>query len=139
MVSPSTGTKAALYVDRIGYEVFPEVEPGAPYVSAPADETGLKYRAERKTFQGADATAEHAQNFVKQVRIGTKGAVDEMVGQTATAACHLGTIAAKVGRTLHWNAEKEEFEDDAEASRLLTRDLRKPYDLKCAVCPESLS
>ena len=59
---------------------------------------GLKYRAERKTYQGADATAEHAQNFVKQVRIGTKGAVDEMVGHTATAACHLGTIAAKSGQ-----------------------------------------
>jgi hypothetical protein len=115
-------------VDRIGYEVFPEPEPGAPY-AALADESGIKYRAERKTFQGADATAEHAQNFVKQLRTGTKGAVDEMVGHTATAACHLGTIAAKVGRTLHWNAEKEDFENDAEASRLLTRELRKPYDL----------
>jgi len=52
-----------------------------------------------------------------------------MVGHTATAACHLGTIAAKVNRTLHWNAEKEDFENDAEASRLLTRELRKPYDL----------
>jgi hypothetical protein len=116
-------------VDRIGYEVFPEVEPGAPYATAPSDESGLKYRAERKAFQGADATAEHAQNFVKQVRIGTKGAVDEMVGHTATAACHLGTIAAKVGRTLHWNAEKEDFENDPEASKLLARELRKPYDL----------
>jgi predicted dehydrogenase len=123
------GTKAALYVDRIGYEIFPEVEPGPPYASPPADESGLKYRAERKTFQGADATAEHAQNFIKQVRIGTKGAVDEMVGHTATATCHLGTIAAKLGRTLHWNAEKEDFEDDADASRLLARELRKPYDL----------
>ncbi|MGA2742985.1 MAG: hypothetical protein ABSG65_36800, partial [Bryobacteraceae bacterium] len=123
------GAKAALFVDRIGYEIFPEVEPGAPYAQAPADESGLKYRAERKAFQGADATAEHAQNFVKQVRIGTKGAVDEMVGHSATAACHLGTIAAKVGRTLHWNPEKEDFENDPEASRLLVRELRKPYDL----------
>jgi predicted dehydrogenase len=123
------GAKAALYVDRIGYEIFPELEPGAPYATAPADESGLKYRAERKTFQGADATAEHAQNFIKQVRIGHKGAVDEMTGHSATSACHLGTIAAKVGRTLHWNAEKEDFENDAEASRLLTRELRKPYDL----------
>jgi hypothetical protein len=52
-----------------------------------------------------------------------------MVGHTATTACHLGTIAAKVGRTLHWNAQKEDFENDAEASRLLARELRKPYDL----------
>jgi predicted dehydrogenase len=123
------GTKSALYVDRIGYETFPEVEPGPPYAAPPANETGLKYRAERKAFQGADATVEHAQNFVKQVRIGHKGEVDEMVGHRATTACHLGTIAAKTGRTLHWDAEKEDFEGDPEASRLLTRELRKPYDL----------
>jgi predicted dehydrogenase len=121
------GTKAALYVDRIGYEVFPEVQPGAPY-AAPPDEGAVKYRAERKTFQGADATAAHAQNFVRQVRSGRKGAVDEMTGHLATTACHLGTIAAKVGRTLKWNAEREDFEGDPEASRLLTRELRKPYD-----------
>lgn len=123
------GTKAALYVDRIGYEVFPEVQPGPPYAAPPVEEKDLKYRADRKTFQGADATVEHAQNFVKQVRSGQKGPVDEIVGHRATAACHLGTIAAKVGRTLQWNAEKEDFENDPEASRLLARELRRPYDL----------
>jgi predicted dehydrogenase len=122
------GTRAALYVDRIGYEIFPELEPGSPYAS-PEGESGLKFRAERRFFQGADATAAHAQNFIKQVRIGEKGAVDEMVGHAATAVCHLGTIAAKVGRKLRWNAQKEDFENDREASRLLTRPLRKPYDL----------
>ncbi|HUE00879.1 MAG TPA: Gfo/Idh/MocA family oxidoreductase [Bryobacteraceae bacterium] len=123
------GTKAALYVDRIGYETFPELEPGPPYETPAAGETNLKYRAERKAFQGADATSLHAQSFISQVRIGHKSAIDEMVGHTATAACHLGTIAAKTGRTLHWNAAREDFENDPEASKLLTRSLRKPYDL----------
>jgi predicted dehydrogenase len=123
------GTKAALYVDRIGYEIFPELVPGPPYGGPPEKESALKYRAERKTVQGADATALHAQNFIRQVRTGHKGPVDEMVGHRATAACHLGTIAAKVGRTLHWDAEKEEFANDPEAAKLLTRELRKPYDL----------
>ncbi len=121
------GTKAALYVDRIGYEIFPELEPGQPYGGG--DDVPMRYRAERKFFQGADATAAHAQNFIRQVRLGRKGPVDEMTGHAATAACHLGTIAAKVGRTLRFNAEKEDFENDREASRLLTRELRKPYDL----------
>ncbi|MFN7998259.1 MAG: Gfo/Idh/MocA family oxidoreductase [Bryobacteraceae bacterium] len=123
------GTKAALFVDRIGYEIFPEPVPGPPYGGAPADESNLKYRAERKAVQGADATAEHAQGFIRQVRSGHKGEADEMVGHRATSACHLGTIAAKTGRTLRWNAEREDFENDPEASRLLTRELRKPYDL----------
>jgi predicted dehydrogenase len=123
------GTKAALYVDRIGYEVFPEVEPGDSYATPPANETGVRYRAERKQFQGADATPQHARNFIEQVRAGHQGALVAMDGHRATTACHLGTIAAKVNRTLHWNAEREDFDGDAEASGLLVRDLRKPYDL----------
>jgi len=111
------GSKAALYVDRIGYELYTEA-------GRPRGSTG-----ERKAVQGADATLEHAQNFTKQVRIGTKGPVDEMTGYTSTATCHLGTIAAKAGRTLHWDAQKEDFVNDREASRLLTRTLRKPFDL----------
>ena len=50
---------------------FPNWSPDRLTQAAPADESGLKYRAERKTFQGADATAQHAQNFIRQVRIGT--------------------------------------------------------------------
>ncbi len=123
------GTKATLFVDRVGYEIFPEVEPGPPYGGGRGDESELKYRAERKTLQGEDATALHAQNFVQQVRIGHKGAVDEMTGHTSTTTCLIGTIAAKIGRKLRWNAEKEDFENDPEASRMLTRVLRKPYDL----------
>jgi predicted dehydrogenase len=111
------GSKASLYVDRIGYELYSEA--GHPRGSP----------GERKAVQGADVTLQHAQNFIKQVRIGTKGAVDEMTGYTSTSTCHLGTIAAKVGRTLHWDAQKVDFVNDREASRLLTRTLRKPYDL----------
>jgi hypothetical protein len=35
----------------------------------------------------------------------------------------------KTGKKLHWDAEKEQFLDDSEASAMLTRTLRKPYDL----------
>ncbi len=123
------GTKAALFVDRIGYETFPEVEPGAPYQTPASGQTDVKYRAQRRSLQGADATSLHARNFIQQVRSGHKGPVDEIAGHRATLTCHLGTIAAKVGRTLHWNEEKEDFENDPEASALLTRNLRKPYGL----------
>ena len=86
-------------------------------------------RGNRRSFQGADTTALHTQNFVKQLRTGTRNKVDGITGHTSTAACHLGTIAAKVGRRLHWDADREECINDCEASALLTRVLRKPYDL----------
>ena len=111
------GGKAALYVDRLGWELFPE--------------TGRRGGAagERKFRQGDDASSLHAQNFVKQIRIGTKGEVDDMSGFRSTSTCHLGTIAARVNHKIQWKEQKDELPNDPAASRLLTRTFRKPYDL----------
>ena len=120
------GTKGTLFVDRIGHEIYPEVEPGRMY-----DDSGqiqVRYRMERKTFQGADATELHAQNFIRHLR-GEKAPADAETGHRSTSTCLLGTIAAKVGRKLKWDAEREDFVSDAEASRLLSRQARKPWDL----------
>ena len=38
-------------------------------------------------------------------------------------------IAFKTGKKLHWNAETEGFDGDGEASKLLARVARKPWDL----------
>ena len=43
--------------------------------------------------------------------------------------CHLGNISTKLGRTLHWDAEKEEVIGDSEANRLLSISYRKPWTL----------
>ena len=44
-----------------------------------------------------------------------------------TAACQMGTIAAKVGRKLTWDAAKEEFVNDRDANKLLRYDVREEY------------
>ena len=42
--------------------------------------------------------------------------------------CLLGNIAMKTGKKLHWDAKKEDFIGASDASALLSRNLRKPYD-----------
>ena len=42
---------------------------------------------------------------------------------------HLGLIAMITGRKLNWNAKREVIVGDKEASKLLTRDYRKPWKL----------
>lgn len=42
---------------------------------------------------------------------------------------HLGLIAMLTGRTIKWDAKKEKIIGDKEASKLLTRDFRKPWKL----------
>ena len=125
------GSKGALFVDRIGWEIFPEVEPMALdklFAMAPQPKE-VTYRMDRKMFQGEDATALHAQNFIKYVRGHEKPFADAEVGQRATTACLIGNIAYKTGLKLRWNAEREDFVNAPEASKLLKRAARKPWNL----------
>ncbi len=133
MASPFTAPKLQLYVDRIGYRTFPGVGARRAVRSSCSRRNPTSSIARNgRHFQGADATSLHAQNFrSQQVRTGHKGAVDEMVGAYGHHDLPFGHDRhAKTGNcTLHWNAQKEDFEGDSEASKLLTRDLRAPYNL----------
>jgi hypothetical protein len=52
------------------------------------------------------------------------------VGHQAAAACHLGVISMRLGRNLQWDPEREKFsgEGAGEASKLLAREMRKPFN-----------
>ena len=41
----------------------------------------------------------------------------------------LGNIAMKTGKKLHWDAKSETFTNSPDANAMLTRRLRKPWDL----------
>ncbi len=68
-------------------------------------------------------------NFIECVRSRKKPIADVAIGHKASNACHLGNIAYRTGRKLRWDAKSEEIVDDAEASKLLGREARKPWDL----------
>jgi predicted dehydrogenase len=130
------GTKGALYVDRIGYEVFPELAsegfmPGRPPAQGGGRRGGgpVSFRTERKVVQGADATELHGQNFVKFLRSRQDPSPNAEVGHKATSTCLLGMLAWKTGRKLKWDGKKQDFIGDAEASRLLSRPMRAPWNL----------
>jgi len=52
----------------------------------------------------------------------------EWAHRTATV-CHLGNIALKLKRPLKWDPVKEDFIDDAEASRMVDRPRRGPWQI----------
>ena len=104
------GTNGALYADRIGYEIYPE----------------LKSTLDRKQMNTTDATKLHAANFIDCVRSRKPPNAEVEIGHRSTTVAHLGNIAFKTGKKLHWNADTEEFIDDGEASKLLSREPRKP-------------
>jgi predicted dehydrogenase len=113
------GTNGALFADRIGFEIYPDLKPGS----------SSEYRVERKQTNVSDATALHAANFVECVRSRKTPNGEIQHGHRAASVAHLGNIAMKAGKKLRWDAQKEDFLDAPEASRLLSRQARKPWDL----------
>ncbi|HKJ69598.1 MAG TPA: Gfo/Idh/MocA family oxidoreductase, partial [bacterium] len=50
-------------------------------------------------------------------------------GHRVSSICHLGNISALLDRKLQWDPEQEQFINDAEANRYLTRSRRAPWRL----------
>ena len=68
-------------------------------------------------------------DMLEAIRDGRKPVCDIEVGHVASGLIHLGNIAWRTDRKLHFDAETESFGDDAEANRLLDRDYRRPWRL----------
>jgi hypothetical protein len=135
------GTKGTLITDRLGYEVYPEMEVEARALRSLDGETPargarrggaqaeVKFRCERKQVQGADRTDLHALNWIECLRTRKQPFASIELGYLATGTCLLGNIAIQAGRKLRWDGKKEDFIGDAAASRLLTREQRAPWNL----------
>ena len=90
-----------------------------------------------KTFMGKQrepgATGEglgnHYQNYIDAIRAGDQSLLTSPIEEGFyTCACvHLANISYRVGRTIHFDPDKQEIIGDEEASRLLTRNYRAPY------------
>ena len=51
------------------------------------------------------------------------------VGHRTVTLSHIGNIAMLLGRKLHWNPDAEQFVNDDEANRMLSRPMRSPWQL----------
>jgi predicted dehydrogenase len=51
------------------------------------------------------------------------------VGHQSAILCHLANISVELGRPLRWDPEREDFFDDAAASAMLNRPVRKGWEI----------
>ena len=119
------GTEAALFVDRIGMELYPETRGGGrggpPAASAQP--------AERMHMNEDEPTPLHTKYFVDNVRNRKEPFANIDVGVRATAIACMGNVAYWTGVKLKWDAERWQFPGEQEANRYLFRPYRKPWDL----------
>jgi predicted dehydrogenase len=132
------GTKGRMSLDRARLEVFPdrliEADQQIPSVSfsrrAPAAEP--RWRTEPLKLEGyeqvRDQFVPHVRNFLDCVKSRREPVSDLASAQETNVSCHLVNVAMKVGRVVRWDATKLDVVGDPEASRLLTKEYRAPWD-----------
>ena len=76
-----------------------------------------------------DAIVNHMGNFFDCVAERRLPISDVESQHRSVSVCHLGNIAMRLGRTLAWDPEAEQFPEDREANTWLSREQRAGYEL----------
>lgn len=107
------GTEGTLLLDRAGYELY--------------EEKNTKRPVERVDTNIQDGPWHRT--FVDCVREGRPAPMDIEQSHKATVCSHLGNIAYRTGRTIHWDGKNEQIVGDDEAAAMLSQPRRAGYEL----------
>jgi len=69
----------------------------------------------------------HKANFFESIRTRKDPIAPVEAGHRSITVCHLGVLSMRMNRTLNWDPEKQQFVNDSEADKHLSRPQRAPY------------
>jgi predicted dehydrogenase len=75
----------------------------------------------------ASAVRGHMRDFLQAVASRGRPVADIEQGHISTASCILANLSQKLGRSLVWDADKQQVIGDEEANKLLRRSYREPW------------
>ena len=135
------GTKGSMTLSRGAFQIYPDMRQppenlipqmggghpiGGPVLTAEKPTPWIEAMRQPATN---DLLGTHARNFVDCIKSRQRPAADVEDGHRTAVACHLANISLRLGgRTLRWDADREEITGDREASEYLVREYRKPWD-----------
>ncbi len=119
------GSEASMILDRSGYTITAEAR-GGNKLGEVVETAGNDF-TENVHIQSLKA---HAEVFLDCLRTRKRPPADVEVGHLATNPGHLMNIAWRVGRKIHWDAEKEQVIGDDDANALVTKQYRAPWTLE---------
>ena len=82
---------------------------------------------ELRTGTGSPNLLAHHRNFFECVRSGARPNADIEINHYSSSLCHLGNIATRVGRVLHFDIAKEQITHDNDAAPLVRRQYREHW------------
>lgn len=80
--------------------------------------------------KGGQGPEEHMANYFRSVRQGSPSVADAEVAHLSCALVHLGEVAYRTGRVLHFDPKAEAIAGDDQAAALLTKSYRAPWPLQ---------
>ncbi|MBP7937025.1 MAG: Gfo/Idh/MocA family oxidoreductase [Phycisphaerae bacterium] len=112
------GEEGWVWVDRSGFET-----------SKPEWKKEIEQREKAKDLKVLlkDTHGAHQREFIECVKSRKKALTPVEVAHRSATPGHLGYIASVVGRTLKWDAAKQQIVGDPEASKMLSRPIRAPW------------
>jgi predicted dehydrogenase len=116
------GTEGTMFLDRSGFTVTPqqrrEGEKSVPRM----------YSMEFEDIN--DSNHDHVANFLSCIRSRQQPICDIEIGHRSTSTCLLANVSLRSGHKLNWDAASETIANDPEATRLLDRQYRAPWELE---------
>jgi len=134
------GDKGSMTVSRGGYEIYADmkVDPNNSIPQFQGHPVGGPPKSTFKPTPWIQASKEsgkaemqfdlHVRNFLDCIKTRQRPISDVEDGHRVAVACHLANLSLRTGRKLRWDWEKEQIIGDAEASKMLVRPYRKPWD-----------
>jgi len=116
------GTDGTLFIDRSGFQVFPEKR-----------NLGNKSvdRAPSVQMESVnDAVGDHVRNFLDCIKSRKRPVCDIEIGHRSTSTCLLSNVAYRSKERLVWDVPNQKMiQGSAEARKLLSREYRAPWKL----------
>jgi predicted dehydrogenase len=114
----------------IGEHGWVHVDRGAFNTSDPHWKDEIKKREEKKDLAVLlPVSPGHQRQFLDCVKARARTLTPVAVAHRSATPGHLGYIASVVGRTIKWDAGKQEIVGDAQAAQLMSRPMRGPWRL----------
>lgn len=113
------GTDGWISVDRGGYKVSdPDIE------REPLGENDVHLRQ-----TNGEAYHGHHADWLECIKTRKRPICDVEIGARSATICHLGNIAVRTGKTVHWDPQKEVITNDESLNRWVDKPYRAPYRL----------
>src|SRR5262249_9051950 len=137
------GTQGTLLLSRDGYEIVPDkkVSPTNTFAKIigghpvggpqPVPETEGALWCEPAQDKSGDwkrQYVDHARNFIDCVKARRTPNSDLESSHHVSTTCHLANLSLRLGRKLRWDVARQDMVGDPEASALLSRPYRAPWD-----------